>query len=224
MSTGLPLKFCFSCWDKALQLRPEAVCAVWDFIIQEACWILARIVFKAEKRNVLYLVVTQMDVPDKHGSARSYPVSLPEAYIFTVRSLLFLLFHANKPPDHILFFSYAFYCFLIFSSHSFRDPIQRMDSILLLSPLCLVFSFISLFFTFLSHSLSLLHLSTRWCLVLLLPLLSLPSLCSHFLSHSSLLPLTKVLAKGNEKCMYSVVVQCGSRRENCCFMVLFMDL
>ena len=37
-------------------------------------------------------------------------------------------------------------------------------------------------------------------------------------------PLTKVSERGNEKCMYSVALPCGSRRENCCFMVLFMDL
>lgn len=56
-----------------------------------------------------------------------------------------------------------------------------------------------------------------------LPPNSLSSSLSHPPSPPSLL-LTKVLQRGNKKCMYSVVVQCGSRRGNCCFMVLFMVL
>lgn len=52
-----------------------------EFSIQEVCQTLGRIVFTAQQRNVLYLVVAQTDVSDKPGSLRSYPVSLPEAYI-----------------------------------------------------------------------------------------------------------------------------------------------
>lgn len=43
-------------------------------------------------------------------------------------------------------------------------------------------------------------------------------------SLSPSLTLAKVLKEGNEMCMCSVAAECGSRRENCCFMVLFMDL
>lgn len=54
---------------------------------------------------------------DKLGSVRSHPVSLPEADIFTVRSLLFLLFLVMQTRTLTFSFSFisrSFFCCLCF--------------------------------------------------------------------------------------------------------------
>lgn len=175
---------------------------------------------------------------DKLGSTRSNPVSLPEANVFTVTLFPFLLF--LKMQTCTLTFSYSFFfpspvpvcvfllglalCFCLALS-GIRSKEIHLFSLL---SLCGVFFFIpvhflrmfsflfSLFlcYTFLDNSISCLRPSTS-------PSRSVPSLS--FLPSPA--PAHPVLGGGNEKCMYSVAAaECGSRRENCCFMVLFMDL
>lgn len=169
---------------------------------------------------------------DKLGSVRPYPVSLPEADISIVISLLFLLF--LEMQTRTLTFSLSFHI-------SFRLSLLRFFCF------CLILAGIqseeiNLFFFYLTYltffhkpfyicSLSLSFSATPYYIMtppLSVLLLALPSqtfsLFHLISSFSPSLPLTKVLERGNEKCMYFVAVRCGSGRENCCFMVLFMDL
>lgn len=164
---------------------------------------------------------------DKLGSVRSYPVSLPAAYVFTVRSLLSRLFHANMHPLSLsfhIFFS-VFLSPSVFVSSFQGFGLKKWIHPPFISPSCFFFHipFYRFSLTLFLCCTSLHDDATTLPLYLLCPLLTL-SFPSHFLSHSPSLPLIEVLERGNEKCMYSVAVQCGSRRENCCFMVLFMDL
>lgn len=92
------------------------------------------IVLKGGQSNVLHLVVIQIDVSDKLGSLRCNPVSLQEADISSIRSLLFFLLFLRM-QTHTLTFCYSFYISPLLSlpvffclsshlvSHSFRDSV-----------------------------------------------------------------------------------------------------
>lgn len=142
----------------------------------------------------------------------------------------FLLFHANAAA-FIHFFPFFFlllYPLSVFVSFFSGAQCDKMN----LASLCLsvlLFSFISLYYRFplpLSSSATPLYIMMPPPSALLPPLPTPPPHNSSLflLISSPLPPLTVVLERGNEKCMYSLAAQWGSSRENCGFMVLFMDL
>lgn len=138
----------------------------------------------------------------------------------------------------LLFFSYLFplplffylYSRLVFLCLSSRDSVTRCLSILLYLLVHLVLTF------FLPHTFCTFTSTPSRIILPHLTALVLPSfhlLCSVFSLISSLFSFAlthqgprgggKVGEEGGEKHIYSVAAECGSRRENCCFMVLFMD-
>lgn len=227
MLTGLPLKFCFSCWDKAQQAQAWSTVCSRRFQYSGGMLNTGKNCFQSRvKKCTLSCSRTDRCVWQTWFSEvlPSVPARGIRLYctISPFRSV------SCKHAPFIPFFSYLFSVFLspsVFVSSFQGFGLKKWIHPPFISPSCFFFHIpfyrfsLTLFLcrTFLHDD------ATTLPLYLLCPLLTL-SFPSHFLSHSPSLPLIEVLERGNEKCMYSVAVQCGSRRENCCFMVLFMDL